>query len=84
MRRAKSLRIGVHLANAVVWDEVWLGNAPTPYANAAAIGSLNNFTFSSPASSPAAIVASHCASSKYAGTVITARVIFAPPAKASA
>mmetsp|Transcript_6593 Transcript_6593/g.17862 ORF Transcript_6593/g.17862 Transcript_6593/m.17862 type:complete len:257 (+) Transcript_6593:604-1374(+) len=47
----------------------------TPYASAAATGSCSSLTFSRPAARPASIVAAHCASSKYAGTVTTARLM---------
>mmetsp|Transcript_8316 Transcript_8316/g.34752 ORF Transcript_8316/g.34752 Transcript_8316/m.34752 type:complete len:360 (+) Transcript_8316:900-1979(+) len=56
----------------------------TPYASAAAMGSRSSFTVSNPALRPARIVASHWPSSKYAGTVITALVIAAPPSLAEA
>ena len=49
-----------------------------PYASAAAVGSLMIRITFSPATSPAAFVAARCESSKYAGTVITASVIFSP------
>jgi hypothetical protein len=49
-----------------------------PYASAAAVGSLIIRLTSSPAIFPAFTVACRCASSKYAGTVITASVIFSP------
>ena len=34
MRRAKSLRIGVHIANAVVWGPVYRTHLMTAYATA--------------------------------------------------
>ncbi|ADE19588.1 hypothetical protein MCRO_0572 [Mycoplasma crocodyli MP145] len=49
-----------------------------PKANAAAVGSLMIRSTSNPAILPAIFVASRCALSKYAGTVITALVIVAP------
>ena len=49
-----------------------------PYARAAAVGSLITRFTSSPAISPATFVAFLWLSSKYAGTVIIASVIFSP------
>ena len=48
---------------------------PIPYASAAAVGSFTIRTASSPASRAASRVAWRWASSKYAGTVITARFV---------
>ena len=44
----------------------------SPYASAAAVGSASNLYTFNPAIRPASRVACRCASSKYAGTVITA------------
>ena len=49
-----------------------------PYAKAAAVGSLIIRNTSRPAICPASFVAVRCASSKYAGTVITACVTVSP------
>ena len=49
-----------------------------PYASAAAVGSLIMRNTSRPAICPASFVAVRCASSKYAGTVITACVTLSP------
>ena len=46
----------------------------SPYASAAAVGSLTMRMTSRPAMLPASLVAWRCASLKYAGTVMTARV----------
>ena len=54
---------------------------PSPYARAAAVGSLTIRTISSPAIRPASRVAWRCASSKYAGTVTTAFVIGVPSSR---
>jgi len=48
------------------------------YASAAEVGSLMMRSTFSPAICPASLVACRCASLKYAGTVITASVIFSP------
>ena len=50
----------------------------SPYASAAAVGSLMMRRTFSPAISPAAFVACRCESLKYAGTVITASVTLSP------
>ncbi len=50
----------------------------SPYANAAAVGSLIIRFTSRPAILPASLVAWRCESSKYAGTVITASVTLSP------
>ena len=49
-----------------------------PYASAAAVGSLIMRRTLRPAIAPASFVAVRCASSKYAGTVITASVTVSP------
>ncbi len=48
------------------------------YASAAEVGSLMMRSTFRPAICPASLVACRCASLKYAGTVITASVIFSP------
>ena len=50
----------------------------SPYASAAAVGSLTMRMTSRPAICPASFVAWRCASLKYAGTVITAFVTGCP------
>ena len=50
----------------------------SPYARAAAVGSLMMRSTLSPAMAPASLVAWRWASSKYAGTVITASVTSSP------
>ena len=50
----------------------------SPYASAAAVGSLTMRITSRPAICPASLVACRCASLKYAGTVMTARVTGCP------
>ena len=58
---------------------VWvLSCLSSPYARAAAVGSLIILSTSNPAILPAFLVAWRWASLKYAGTVITARVTFSP------
>ena len=54
-----------------------------PYASAAAVGSLRMRTTSRPAIWPASRVAWRCASSKYAGTVMMARVTGSPSASSA-
>ena len=49
-----------------------------PYASAAAVGSLMMRNTFKPAIAPASLVAVRCASSKYAGTVMTASVTVSP------
>ena len=58
-----------------VWSASLLSR---PYASAAAVGSLMIRSTSRPAICPASLVAWRCASSKYAGTVITACVTVSP------
>ena len=50
----------------------------SPYASAAAVGSLTILSTSNPAIFPASLVACLCESLKYAGTVITAFSTFSP------
>jgi len=50
----------------------------SPYASAAAVGSLMIRSTFSPAMTPASLVAWRCESLKYAGTVMTARSTFSP------
>ena len=58
---------------------VWvLSCLSSPYARAAAVGSLIILSTSNPAILPAFFVACLCESLKYAGTVITALVTFSP------
>ncbi len=59
----------------IVWS---LPSLSSPYASDAAVGSLMMRSTSSPAISPASVVAWRCASSKYAGTVMTAWVTGSP------
>ena len=74
----------VERAAAEVEDgERALAASSRPYASAAAVGSSSRRSTSSPASRPASCVAWRCASSKYAGTVMTAPSI-GPPSSRSA
>src|SRR5918998_114699 len=57
---------------------VWSSPLSSPYASAAAVGSLTMRWTLSPAISPASLVAWRWASEKYAGTVITASVTGSP------
>ncbi len=57
---------------------VWSFSLSSPYASDAAVGSLMMRSTSRPAISPASLVAWRCASSKYAGTVMTAWLTVSP------